>query len=418
MSGGVRHYCGCRGTDGKQLGSKCPRLASGSHGAWSYQVDLPRLGGVRRQTRKGGFPTKKAATAAMVTKLAELASGDYRDDGKQTVGTYLDAWLVRKIEDGMRPSTQRMYSSYISADLVPAIGHLRLSALTPAHVDALIRDLRRRGRGATTVTRIRAVLRSALSDAKRRRLITFNAAVDVELPSVDRSPVHPWEPDEIGAFLDHAASHRLGALFEVLAFTGLRRGEACALRWSDIDLTTGVITVRSNLVQVNGAVHEGKPKTRRGERRVDIGQRTIGAVVLHRLTQDADRSTLGEGWAGTTDRVFTAPDGRDLSPDYVSALFQRLIAQVRFPADEHLPDDQRRRLRRIRLHDLRHGAASMALAAGFDIATVSRKLGHSTITVTADTYSHLIGGVGRRMADAAESLVPVRGVGGNIGATS
>jgi len=406
MSGSLRHYCWCRDEAGRQIGSKCPRLTSASHGAWSYQVDLPRLGGKRRQMHRGGFPTKRAASAAMVAKLAELTSGDYRDDGKQTVETYLNAWLMRKVEDGLRPSSERMYAAYVTNDLIPTLGHLRLSALTPAHVDALLRDLRRSGRGVTTVNRIRAVLRSALADAKRRRMVAFNAATDVEVPSEHRAPVRPWEPSEIGAFLDHAAGHRLSALFEVLAFAGLRRGEACALRWSDIDLQAGLITVRTNLVQVNGSVHEGMPKTRKGERRVDIGERTIGALVLHRLAQDAERATLGHGWAGATDRVFTAPTGADLSPDYASTLFRRLTAQVRFPEDAQLPDEQRRRLRRIRLHDLRHGAASLALAAGFDIATVSKKLGHSTITVTADTYSHLIGGVGRKMADAAELLVP------------
>ena len=198
----------------------------------------------------------------------------------------------------------------------------------------------------------------------------------------------------------------MGALFEVLAFTGLRRGEACALRWTDIDLEVGVITVRTNLVSIGGPTVEGRPKTRKGERRVDIGQRAIGALIAHKLAQDAQREYVGIGWAGTTNRVFTRPDGADVSPDHISVVFRRLVSQVRFADDAHLPDAERRRLRPIRLHDLRHGAASMALAAGFDIATVSKKLGHSSISITADTYSHLIGGVGRKMADAAEAMMP------------
>lgn len=406
MSGSVRRVCACRDPQtGKQLGAKCQKLAASNHGSWQFVTSLPSVAGKRRQLRKGGFTTKREASAELAKVVSQVTSGDYRDDGRQTLRQYLQAWLERQTEDGMRASTARGYRAYVVNDITPALGDVRLGALTPAHVDGFIRELRRSGRGTTTIRRIHAVLRSALSDAKKRRLVSYNAAIDVEVPADEKGHVEPWEPEELGVFLDAAARHRLGALFEVLAFTGLRRGEACALRWEDIDLERGVITVRSNLVNVGGKIVEGRPKTRKGERRVDIGQRTIGALMVHKLAQDAERAYLASGWMGTTERVFTRPDGTDLSPNYVSVIFWRLIDSVRFPDDAGKPDEDRRRLRRIRLHDLRHGAASMALAAGFDIATVSKKLGHSTISITADTYSHLIGGVGRRMADAVEGML-------------
>lgn len=407
MSGSVRRVCACRDPHtGKQYGTRCPQLTNPHHGTWQYVTSLPAVHGKRRQLRKSGFATKREAQAALAAIVGQVTAGDYRDDDKQTLGTYLQSWIARQVEDGLRPSTERGYRSYITNDITPALGHLRLGKVTPGHVDSFIRQLRRDGRGTTTIRRIHAVLRSALSDAKRRRLVTYNAAVDVEIPTASAAPVAPWEPHELAAFLDTAAQHRLGALFEVLAFTGLRRGEACALRWTDIDLEAGVIVVRSNLVSVAGKSVEGAPKTRKGERRVDIGDRTIGALMSHRLVQQREMDTLGTGWMGRTDRVFTKPDGTDLSPDQVSRVFARIISSVRFPEDAGQPDEQRRRLRVVRLHDLRHGAASMALAAGFDIATVSKRLGHATISITADTYSHLIGGVGRRMADALESLLP------------
>ncbi len=411
MSGSLRRYCGCRAEDGKQLGSSCPRLSSPSHGRWSYQIDLPSPSGKRRQTRKGGFPTKRAASAAMVAHLAEIGSGDLRDDGKQTLGTYLPRWLARKVEDGMRPSTASGYRSYIAGDIVPALGAHRLGALTPSHVDAFLRDLRRAGRGAATIVRIRAVLRSALADAKRERLVSFNAAIDVSVPSANRQDVTPWEPWEVAAFLDHVADHRLGALFELLVFTGLRRGEALALRWSDIDLELGVITVRSNLTEVRGKALEGAPKTRKGNRRLDIGDRTIAAMRRHRARQSQERLRLGDAWEGTPGRVFTTPSGADLRPSYVTWLFRHLIDQVRVPDGAGGPEVG---LRRVRLHDLRHGAASLMLASGADLAVVSKRLGHSQLGVTADLYSHLIAGLGRRTADAAESLVPSGAARGNI----
>lgn len=410
MSGSVRRYCSCRDPHTKkQLGSKCPKLAHSSHGKWQFVVSLPDAGGKRRQQRSSGYTTRKEAAAALAVIVKQITSGDYRDDVKQTVADYLAAWLDRQIEDGLRESTARGYRSYIHNDMIPALGKIRLGALTPGHVDAFIRKLRREGRGTTTIRRIHAVLRSALADAKRRRLTAYNAAIDVEIPADDSGYVTPWETDELAAFLDHASSHRLAAIYEVLAFAGLRRGEACALRWSDVDLQLGLITVRTNLVNVGGKIVEGRPKTRRGERRVDVGQRTIGALLVHKLAQDAERAYLTTAWMGTTDRIFTRPDGSDLSPEYVSTVFRRMVPEVRFPADAHLPDAERRRLRPIRLHDLRHGAASMALAAGFDIATVSKRLGHSTISITADTYSHLLAGVGRNMADSVENLVSQNG---------
>jgi len=289
-------------------------------------------------------------------------------------------------------ATALMYARYVEQDLVPAIGHLRLGDLRPGHVEKLLPDLRAAGRGPSTERKVHAVLRSALTSARRARLVTYNAAADVVPRTTRPAKVRPWEPTELGAFLEHAGRHRLGALFEVLAFTGLRRGEVCGLRWADVDLERRFLVVRSQLVEVGGRAIEGRPKTRSGEdRRVDIGERVVGALLAHRLLQDTERE-----WAGyrDDDRVFAREDGRDLSPGEVSKVFTRLVAGSG--------------LRRTRLHDLRHGAASLMLAGGVDIAVVSKRLGHSSIRVTGDIYSHLLGGVGRQAAEAAKALVPAR----------
>ena len=273
---------------------------------------------------------------------------------------------------------------------------MRLGDLRPGHVERLLRDMRAAGRGGTTVRRVHATLRSALTSARKARLVAYNAASDAELPNVRPAKVRPWEADELATFLDHSASHRLGALYEVMAFTGLRRGEACALRWADVNLTQGYIVVRSQLVEVRGQVIEGKPKTRSGEdRRVDIGQRTIGALMAHRFAQDAERAQWGSGYT-EGGRVFAREDGTDLSPGQVTKTFLRLSEAAG--------------LRQVRLHDLRHGAASLMLAGGVDVAVVSKRLGHSSVRLTVDTYSHLLEGVGRGAADAAEAMVRPRTV--------
>ncbi len=179
-----------------------------------------------------------------------------------------------------------------------------------------------------------------------------------------------------------------------MALTGLRRGEAVGLRWRDVDLTRGVLIVRQQIVRQRDQLVAGPPKTRSGEeRRVDLDIGTVGVLITHRLRQDEDRQRIGLP-VPAHDLVFTWPDGTAYSPDYVSRQFKLLSKRADLPVK--------------RLHDLRHGSASLQLAAGVPIAVVSQRLGHSTITLTADTYSHLLEGVGRDAAERAAALVPRR----------
>jgi integrase len=201
---------------------------------------------------------------------------------------------------------------------------------------------------------VHGTLRAALATAQRRQLVAFNAAVGVDLPKVQRPKVRPWEPAELGRFLDSLGSERLGALFEVIAGTGLRRGEACGLRWADVDLGRGVLVVRQQLVQVTtrqacpscGAVHKGhtfgRPKTSSGEERVvELDGGTVGALLAWRLRQEAERAEWREGYADH-DLVFCREDGNPLDLAAVTKKFAELIDAVE-------PDDDGRKLRRIRV---------------------------------------------------------------------
>jgi integrase len=246
--------------------------------------------------------------------------------------------------------------------------------------------------GPSTVRRVHATLRSALATAQRRRLVPYNAAVDVELPKVSRPKVRPWEPAELGKFLDHAAGDRLGTLYEVMAATGLRRGEACGLRWQDVDLERGRLVVRQQVVVLGHDLRFGPPKTSSGEARVvDLDDGTVGALLGHRLAQDAGRAEWGPAYADH-DLVFTRENGEPLHPERVTKRFLQLVDAAG--------------VRKVRLHDLRHGQASLMLAAGVPLAVVSKRLGHSGVGITSDTYSHLLEGVGREAAERAAALVP------------
>ena len=391
--------CGCRDEHGRELGGQCPKLGGKGHGAWSFVVDVSAPGEARKQIKRGGFATKKEAEGA-AEKLRQRAGTGQTIDDRQTVGAYLDSWLAGK--RSLRASARRSYAGHIDNHLKPRLGQVPLEKLTPAGISAAYLAIEaaepvkgRRPVGPATIRRIHATLRAALSDAVKQRRLPYNPALHVELPEARRPKVAPWEPHELGAFLDASAGDRIAPLFELAAISGLRRGELLGLRWQDTDLTRGVITVRQQLVQLGHATMFGPPKTASGEnRKVDLDGHTIGVLLAHQLTQQLEREMWGPAYVDA-DLVFAKENGEPLHPEYVTRHFQHPTRKAG--------------LRQIRLHDLRHGSASLQLAAGFPIAVVSKRLGHSSIAITADTYSHLLEGVGHAAAEAAAALVPRRG---------
>jgi integrase len=405
----VYRRCGCRDASGKNYGplpdratekqraAACPiLLRDPKHGSWGFALSGGTHAGTgkRVQVRKMGFNTKKEAQQERAKVLDEISSGRFRRDQKMLMSQYMPGWLDRRIKDGLRPSTTKMYKTYLAVDIVPALGAVRLSELRKYHVDAFLRSLSDAGRGPTTVRRIHAVLRSALGSAERLDLVTYNAAAKVDLPSVHRTRTQIWEPDQVRQFLDSVAHVRHGVIFELAVFTGLRRGELAGLRWENIDFTKRELIVRQQRVQMGGQILEGVIKTASGQdRKVSLGSEAIGALVAWKLRQDTERERWGdaytdEGW------VFTYENGKPLQPEYLSKTFQRFVEASGLP--------------RIRFHDLRHEHASLLLSGGVEMAVVSKRLGHSTISITSDLYSHLLEDANRAAADAAEQMLPAK----------
>lgn len=407
MKGSVYKRCKCPvERDSKGRRKACRK----AHGSWVFVADLgiDPATGKRRQVRKSGFRNSDEAEAALAKFVTDVDTGQVAHDAKQTVEQYLRSWLEVKRDSGTRPTTMRSYTQHVDSYLAPHLGRLRLGDLRAQHVEKMLRDIAvsKDGKALSpaTVRRVHATLRSALTSAKRKHLVAFNAAENLELPRAPRPQVRPWEAAELGVFLDHAATDRLGSLYEVMAMTGLRRGEAAGLRWDDVDLTKGVITVRQQIVdgvkgvpcpyckKIHGRTAFGAPKTASGENRVvDLDQTTAGVLLAQQLAQGTEREQWGEAYQDHG-LVFAREDGTPLSPQHISDTFKQLATAAG--------------LRPIRLHDLRHGQASLMLAAGVPLAVVSKRLGHSTIGITADTYSHMLEGVGAQAAAAAAALVP------------
>lgn len=304
-----------------------------------------------------------------------------------TVGDYLHQWLGGK--QSLRPSTLSSYDTHVRCYLTPTLGSIELRALRPAHIEQMHRGLltaNESGRqlSVASVQRIHATLRSALNTAVRRGLIPRNPASTVELPRVLRARVETWSAAELQRFLQLIKDDRLHLLYLLLGLSGMRRGEALALRWTDLDLDAGLLRIERSLVPVDGELVIGPPKSRSGRRVVALDEEIARRLHWHRCRQRLE--LLGAtGEIRLPELVFTTVSGEPLSPTYVSRHFDRLVAK--------------HGLTRIRLHDLRHTSASIGLASGESLVEVSRRLGHSTITITADTYSHVSPVVAKESAE-------------------
>jgi len=387
-----------RGSVFQRHARSCPRDEAGRlqphrcRSAWAYHLLAgTRADGRRRQVTQSGFPTKRAAELALAEAIAREDAGVAEVHGL-TVGDYLRQWLAGK--RALRDSSRRNYESDIRRYLEPALGRLRLADLRPHHIDLCYGDLLADPTGRVTAATVRhahATLRAALNTAVKRRLIPWNPALHVELPSQDRPPVTVWTPEQLGRFLDATGEHRLYALFHLIAVAGLRRGEALGLHWQDVDFERGAIHVRLQLVDAGGGARLGPPKTKRSSRVVPLDQGTVAVLHAHRVAQQRDRAVWGDAWHDT-DLVFTREDGRALRPDSVTHLFWQLTARAGVP--------------RIRLHDVRHTSASVALAAGVPIKVVSDRLGHSSTAITADLYTHVIPAVAQDAAERIAALIP------------
>lgn len=412
MKGSTFKRCTCPAKyNARGVRINCPK----KHGSWSFIADVgeDEVTGKRKQVKRGGFKTQDDAQEALNALLAKVQQGTYVPDSDITLGAWLEQWIGEREQTGrVRESTVTAYRSHIRLYLIPKLGRVKLRDLRPGHVQKFVDELASgTERGGSTVLRILATLRSALTTAVKRQLIGMNPASTklLELPEAARPKVAPWSPEQLGTFLDSVAAHPLGALFELIASAGMRRGEALGVRWSDIDLEAGVVTVRQQITQIqkkragaqpecpvcgdrHAGVGYGKPKTRSGEDRIiELDSGAVGVLLLHRLAQDAERAEWGDAYRDHG-LVFARPGGDPLAPGDITELFAELVAAAG--------------LRHVRLHDLRHGHASLLLASGADMSLVSKRLGHSSITLTVDTYSHLLEGVGRKAAEAATALVP------------
>lgn len=383
-------------------------IAKRADGRYAAAAYVYRPDGTR--TRKWVYGKTRAEVADKLTEMQEKTrQGIPAVTSNMPLGKYLDHWLTVVAPARYKPSTLVSYTPLTRIYIVPALGKIPLNRLTPTDIrrflasfkDGCLCCLRRvdhkrkqderkccavgkccqRRPSARTVQYAHAVLRSALQNAVREELLARNVARLVETPTVPHKEVQPLNSDDTRRLLRVARDHRLYALWLLLVSTGLRRGEVLGLTWDDIDLTTGQLRVRRNLQRVAGGLALGTPKTLRSRRTVALPASCVVRLRQHKKQQEQERAEAGIEWLPLDFQpkdgmVFTTTTGTAIDPRSLNRQLDVLC--------------RRANLRPVRIHDLRHTCASLLLAEGVAVRTIMETLGHSNISMTLDTYAHVM----------------------------
>jgi integrase len=358
--------------------------------------------GKRKQKWLSGFDTKSEAERGLTEALSAVDRGTYIEPSRQTLERYLlDEWLPA-CAARIRATTVESYRHLIELHVVPAIGRVPLAQPTPLSLTkfygALLTNGRVRGSGGLsprTVRYVHSIIRKALSDAVAWRLLPTNPCDGAIPPSAAaaKSPeMKVWNADQVRAFLDFTREDRDYITWHLAVSCGLRRGEVCGLRWSDLELdaTPPTLSVKQQLVESLYRVTFAPPKTARGKRLVVLDPVTVAALRAHRRRQAAERLALGAAY-DDHDLVVARLDGTPVHPNNVGQHFRRQIVKAGLPL--------------IRFHDLRHTHATLALQAGIHPKIVSERLGHASTSFTLDVYSHATPSMQQQAADVMSAVL-------------
>ncbi|WP_138758363.1 tyrosine-type recombinase/integrase [Modestobacter altitudinis] len=356
-------------------------------GRWHGFVSMGKKENGRRDRRH----VSGAKRADVVTKVRALESK--RDAGlveaagrAPTVGEWLDHWLDNIAARKVRARTLESYRSTVRLHLRPGVGHHRLDRLQPEHLELLYAALADNGLSPASILRAHRVLSRGLRVATQRGKIARNVATLVDPPTVKRSQTAlPLTADEAKSVMAAAQRHRNAARWTVALAVGLRQSEALGLRWSDVDLGNGTLTVRRGLHRVaqQGLVYE-EPKADRSRRTLALPGQLVEALRAHRAAQLAERAGAGSLWQDH-DLVFAQPNGKPIERKADWLAWKRLLNEAG--------------VRDVRLHDGRHTAATLLLSEGVHPRVVMEVLGHSQMRTTTDTYSHVMPALGKDAAD-------------------
>ena len=354
--------------------------------SWAIVLDLGRdATGKRRQKWHAVKGTRREAETELTRLLNELRTGEYVEPSKMAVSDYLDRWLRDYAKPRVAPKTYERYSQIVEKEIKPELGQHALAKLRPLHIQAFyakaLSEGRKDGTGGLspqTVVHFHRLLHKALDQAMRWQMLPRNPASAVEPPRPQRKQMRALDENETATLLRLVSGTRLYMPVLLAVTGGLRRGEILALRWQDMDLESGRAVIMRSLEQTKDGLRIKSPKTERGRRTVVLPRYSLDALLTHRAEQAKRKLALGPSYADL-ELICAKLDGAFWPPDSLSSAFAGVV--------------RRSPLTHFRFHDLRHTHATQLLKAGVHPKIVSERLGHSNISITLDTYSHVLPGM-------------------------
>jgi integrase len=309
------------------------------------------------------------------------------------VNEYFQRWLKDSVKGNVRPITFESYERLVRVHMVPALGHVKLKALSPAHLQGFYRDRLDAGLSPCTVQRLHAVIHRALKQALRWGLVPRNVSEATDPPKAQRKEIRPLTPEQVRTLLKTAQGDRLEALYVLAITTGLRQGELFGLKWEDVDLAAGRLSVRRTLTTPKGGRRLGPPKRSKSRRSVKLTARAVEALRVHRERQLKEREKLAELWQDHA-FIFATQVGTPLNRhNYFRRCFKPMLEKAGLPHT-------------VRFHDLRHTCATLLLSKNVNPKVVQELLGHANISQTMDTYSHVLPDMQERAASAMDDIFP------------
>jgi len=350
-----------------------------SPGHYAIILDAHDLQTGKRKRRWHSFEgTKRQAQIECARLISEMQGGGAVDPSRVTVGDFLDRFERDWVAVHVSPHSAGRYAGALG-HVRRHLGNAQLQKLRPADIAALYAALSRAGLAARTIRLIHVVLHRALGQAKTWGVIRDNPADNAKAPKAPDRETEMLQPDQARELLDRLRGQPLYLLASLALATGMRRNEMLALRWQDVDLDAGRLTIERSLEQTRThGIRIKSPKTRKGRRSIMLPQATVSALRGHWRAQQEQRLELGIGKAPADSPVLATFDGGPQSPTAVTKRWTYAMEALGMPG--------------VTLHSLRHTHASMLIASGVDILTISRRLGHSSPTITLNTYGHLVVG--------------------------
>lgn len=357
--------------------------ANGEGSIYQRTSDGRWLGAMTLGYNQDGKLLRKVVSAKtrgeVVQKLRKLQrqldDGLPAPDTSLTISQLMTRWHDDVLRHQVAPSAANNYKAIADHHIIPTLGRKKVANLLPSDVDRLISQKMDRGLSVSTVRRVRSVLAQALNQGIRWGSVSRNVASLSRPPKAYRKEGRTLTPDQARHFLEALKGHRNEALYSLMLSTGLRRGEALGLKWTDFDETQGILFIRRQLTRQDGMLVATDTKTARSRRSINLPTPIIDALRLHRARQDGERITLGTAWQ-PTGYIFTTSVGTPFDPRNLNRDFKAVCQRAGL--DDWHP------------HELRHSAASLMLAQGVKIQVVSEILGHSSIRMTADVYGHIL----------------------------